>query len=41
MGCEDVDWTHLAESLTGSCEHVNETSGSIEGREFLHPLSDY
>jgi len=26
--------------LVGSCEHDNESSGSIKGREFLDQLSD-
>jgi hypothetical protein len=26
--------------VTGSCEHGNETSGSIKGEEFLEQLSD-
>jgi hypothetical protein len=31
IGCEGVDWIHLA----GCCEHSNETSGSIKGGTFL------
>jgi hypothetical protein len=27
--------------VAGSCEHDNETSGSIKGGEFLDQLSDY
>jgi hypothetical protein len=27
--------------VAGSCEHDNEPSGSIKGREFLDQLSDY
>jgi hypothetical protein len=33
-----VDWIHLAqdrEQWQGCCEHVNELSGSVEGRHFL------
>jgi len=33
-------WTHSSDSgevqVAGSCEHGNETSYSIKGREFLH-----
>jgi hypothetical protein len=32
MGWEGVNWMHL---VVGSCEHGNETSGSIKGGEFL------
>jgi hypothetical protein len=35
MGWEDVDWIHLIQDMTGSCEHGNEPSGSIKGGEFL------
>jgi hypothetical protein len=27
--------------VTGPCEHANESSGSIKGREFLDKLIDY
>jgi hypothetical protein len=27
--------------VAGSCEHGNEPSGSIKGKEFLDQLSDY
>jgi hypothetical protein len=27
--------------MAGSCEHSNEPTGSIKGREFLDHLSDY
>jgi len=27
--------------VVGSCEHGNETSGSVKGREFLDYLSNY
>jgi hypothetical protein len=27
--------------VAGSCEHGNESSGSIKGRKFLDLLSDY
>jgi hypothetical protein len=34
---EGVNWVHLAHYTTvaGSCEHNNEPSGSINGKEFL------
>jgi hypothetical protein len=32
---------HGASELAVSCEHGNETSGSIKGGEFLDQLSDY
>jgi hypothetical protein len=35
IGLESVDWIHLAQDLVGSCEHGNEPSDLIEGREFL------
>jgi hypothetical protein len=34
IGFGDVDWIHLAQDR-GSCEHGNETSGSIKFGEFL------
>jgi hypothetical protein len=39
-----VDWKHLAQvrrPIAGSCEHSNESSGSVKGEEFLNWLSDY
>jgi hypothetical protein len=33
---EDVNWIHLAQApVAGSCEHGNEPSGSVQGRQFL------
>jgi hypothetical protein len=35
---DGVDWIHLAQDtgpVTGSCEHGNESSGSIKRWEFL------
>jgi hypothetical protein len=31
----DVDWTQLAQYMVGFCEHGNELSGYVEGKEFL------
>jgi len=36
-----VDPSGLGQAAAGSCEHGNEPSGSIKGREFLDYLSDY
>jgi hypothetical protein len=33
MGCDDMDWIHLA--MVCSCEHSNEPLASIKGRKFL------
>jgi hypothetical protein len=37
IGYEGVNWIQVAqdESAAGSCEHVNESSGSIKDGEFL------
>jgi hypothetical protein len=35
IGWEDVDWIYVAEDRNHSCEHRNEPSGSIKGRELL------
>jgi len=38
IGWECVDWIYLAQDkgpVAGCCEHGNEPSGSIKGREFL------
>jgi hypothetical protein len=38
MGCEDVNWIHLAldrDQWRAVCEHGNEPSGSIEEEEFI------
>jgi hypothetical protein len=34
---ESVDWINLTQDKTGGglCEHGNELSGSIKGREFI------
>jgi hypothetical protein len=39
IGSEDVNWMNLAQDRD-QCEHGNEPSGSIKGREFLDWLSD-
>jgi hypothetical protein len=33
---ERVYWIHLAEDIAGCCEHGNEASDYIKGREFLN-----
>jgi hypothetical protein len=40
---EGVDWIHLTQEGTsgGLCEHGNEPSGYLKGREFLEYLSSY
>jgi hypothetical protein len=38
IGWKNVDWMHLTQDRDqwwGCCEHSNEPSGSIKGREFL------
>jgi hypothetical protein len=40
IGWESV-WDCIHSSVVGSCEHGNETLGSIKGREFLDLLCDY
>jgi hypothetical protein len=37
IGCDNMNWT----SLEGSCEHSNEPSDSIKGRDCLDKPSDY
>jgi hypothetical protein len=42
--CDDVDWIAVFQDRVSgvlSCEHDNEPSDSIKGREFLQKLSDY
>jgi len=43
IGCEDVDWNHLAQdgSSGKSCEHSYEPSSFAIGRGFLDQLSEY
>jgi hypothetical protein len=31
----------MIKPVAGSCEHINETSASIIGRDFLDQLKDY
>jgi hypothetical protein len=40
LECEDVGWIWqvMIEFIAGSCEHSNEPSGSIKGREFFNQL---
>jgi len=33
--CEDPCWIFLAQDMRGSCEYNNESSYSVQGREFL------
>jgi hypothetical protein len=36
--CKDVDWMHLTQikgPVAGPCEHDNESSGSVKGRELF------
>jgi hypothetical protein len=43
IGSGRLDWIHLAQNRDhcwGSCEHVNEPSGTIKGEEVLDRLSD-
>jgi hypothetical protein len=43
IGWGSVDWIHVAQvrnQWQGSCEHGNELSDSIKGRELLDQLSD-
>jgi len=35
------EFLHRTSELAGSCEHANESSGSLKGGEFLDQLSDY
>jgi hypothetical protein len=35
IGCESVDWIHLAQDRDGSQEYGNEPSYFIKGREFF------
>jgi hypothetical protein len=37
IGREDKDWIQLA----GSCEHGDESTGSIKAEEYLDQISDY
>jgi len=43
-GQEGMDWIHLAQDrgpMVGSCEHGNEPSDFMKGREFLNQVNDY
>jgi hypothetical protein len=43
MGCEKVDWIHLAQDMDQweTCDHNNEPSGSIKCLKLLERLNNY
>lgn len=42
MGCEDVEWTALAQDTEAvSCEHPTEILGFIKDGKFLKHLGDH
>jgi hypothetical protein len=41
IGCQIVDWIHLAQDMASSCEHGSVPLGYLKTREFLDQLSDY
>jgi hypothetical protein len=42
IGCENADWIQLTlDPVAGSCEHGNESSGSMKDARFLDQMSDF
>jgi hypothetical protein len=42
IGCENTDWIQLTlDPVAGSCEHGNESAGSMKGERFLDQMRDF